>query len=74
MEIKESYLKNTFLFGFIFTLLVSCDRHDDYDKLAQATLSSKGEIFTDLPIGMGTNFYFPYGPDANNPVGSKLTD
>jgi hypothetical protein len=22
---------------------------------------------------MGTNFYFPYGPDANNPVGSKFS-
>ena len=74
MKIKEFInLKNTFLVGLIFTLSLSCDRHDDYDKLAQATLSTKGDIFTDLPIGMGSNFYFPYGPDTNNPVGSKLT-
>ena len=52
-------------------LLVLGCQYEDKD-LQVAEFSKTAEIFTDTPIGMGTNFYFPYGPDANNPPGSKL--
>ncbi|WP_310557938.1 glycosyl hydrolase family 16 [Flavobacterium sp.] len=51
-------------------LAVGC-QNDDAD-LQTAKASSTAEIFTDNPIGMGTNFYFPYGAGPDNPVGSKL--
>jgi len=53
-------------------LLVLGCQYEDKD-LQVAEFSKTAEIFIDTPIGMGTNFYFPYGPDANNPPGSKFT-
>lgn len=51
---------------------MNCER-DLSDEATDATFAKTAEVFTDAPVGMGTNFYFPYGPDANNPVGSKFT-
>ena len=52
-------------------LLVFGCQNDDAD-LQTAKASSTAEIFIDTPIGMGTNFYFPYGAGPDNPIGSKL--
>ncbi len=50
----------------------SCERNLS-DDVVLAGFANTAEIFTDAPVGMGTNFYFPYGPDATNPIGSKFT-
>jgi hypothetical protein len=59
------YLKITLLLGFVFTLNVSCER-DPSDDLRFEDNDNTGEIFTDTPIGLGSNFYFPF-------EGSKAT-
>jgi len=70
-NIKLTNLIIALLLGFIFTVSSSCERglSDDIDF---ATFSTNGDIFIDSPIGLGTFFYFPFAPDASNPVGSKL--
>lgn len=52
--------KMTLLFGFIFTMLVSCERELS-DEAVFATFSTAPEVFNDSPVGLGTDFYFPYG-------------
>ena len=69
---KFNLLKDILLLGFILLLSVSCEREVS-DDARLATFPTTGEIFTDTPVGMGSNFYFPYGPDGDNPVGSKFT-
>ena len=68
---KINYFKNTLLLGLVLITSVNCDGDMSVETLA--TFPKTAEIFTDTPVGMGTNFYFPYGPDANNPVGSKFS-
>jgi hypothetical protein len=52
-------------------LIFGCQTDDsDLQVVKRSTLA---EIFTDTPIGMGSNFYFPYGPSPDNPPGSKFT-
>lgn len=53
-------------------LLIGCERDISEDAVL-ATFADTADVFTDNPVGMGSDFYFPYGPDANNPVGSKPT-
>jgi hypothetical protein len=65
-------LKKSLLLGFILLVSLGCEREVS-DDARIATFSTTAEIFTDTPVGMGSNFYFPYGPDADNPVGSKFT-
>ncbi len=60
-----TYTKMTFLMGFVFTLMISCERELS-DEAEFATLPNTAEIFTDTPVGMGSNFYFPF-------TGSKAT-
>ena len=50
---------------------INCERELS-DDATLSNFSKTAEIFTDTPVGMGSNFYFPYGPDALNPIGSKL--
>lgn len=69
---KNMYLRLMLLLGFIFMASTSCEREIS-DEVEFATLAPTAEIFTDAPIGLGSLFYLPYGPDANNPVGSKPT-
>ena len=69
---KINYFKNTLLLGLVLVTSISCER-DLSDDATVATFPKTAEIFIDAPVGLGTNFYFPYGPDANNPVGSKFT-
>ena len=68
---KYNYIKATFLFGLFISVVVGCDRNASDDAVL-ASLPKTAEIFTDTPIGMGSNFYFPYGAGPDNPVGSKL--
>ena len=69
---KFNYLKNTLLLLLVLVTSVNCDRELS-DDAALSGLSKTAEVFTDLPVGMGSNFYFPYGPGPDNPVGSKFT-
>ena len=69
---KINYLINSFLLLVIVLVNLNCER-DLSDEATVATFAKTAEVFTDAPVGMGTNFYFPYGPDANNPVGSKFS-
>lgn len=62
---KYIYLKNSFILGLFFVASVSCEREVS-DEVEFATLPKTGEIFTDAPIGLGSNFYFPF-------EGSKAT-
>ncbi len=72
---KNIHYTNTrfsLLLAFIFSVFASCER-DVSDDVAFATFPATGDIFTDTPVGLGTNFYFPYGPSPENPPGSKPT-
>lgn len=62
---KINYFKITFLLGLVFLTNVNCER-DLSEDATLSTFSKMGEIFTDAPVGLGSNFYFPYG-------GSKAT-
>jgi hypothetical protein len=62
---KFIYLKNIFILGLLFVAAVSCEREIS-DEAAFATSPNTADVFTDTPIGLGSNFYFPY-------LGSKLT-
>ena len=70
--IQFIYLRNTLLLGLVLMTNFSCER-DISDEATLASLSNVGEIFTDTPVGMGSNFYFPYGGGPDNPIGSKPT-
>ena len=69
---KINYLRNSFLLTIVILVNLNCEREVS-DDARDATFPKTAEIFTDTPVGMGTNFYFPYGPDADNPVGSKFS-
>lgn len=66
MKFKTYINLKTALFSFVFLALVGCEREIS-DEAEFATFSSIGEIFTDAPIGLGTDFYLPFlgaKPDA----------
>ena len=62
---KINYLKNTLLLVFVLITSINCER-DLSDDATLSGFSKTGEIFTDTPVGLGSNFYFPYS-------GSKAT-
>ena len=62
---KNNYLKITFIVALMLLLNVSCERNLS-DDATLSTNAKTAEVFTDTPIGMGSDFYFPYG-------GSKAT-
>jgi hypothetical protein len=64
-NLKFIYTKNTLFLVMILMMSVSCER-DLSDEVEFATLGNTAEVFTDSPIGLGTDFYFPF-------LGSKLT-
>lgn len=64
-NIKFMYSKITLLTALLFVITMSCER-DISDEVEFATLSKTGEIFTDSPIGLGTDFYFPYTGSKDN--------
>lgn len=51
--------------ALIFIVVVSCER-EPTDEVEFATFAKTSEIFTDAPVGLGSNFYFPFS-------GSKLS-
>ena len=58
--------KVTVLLLLILSLTVGCERELS-DDATIATFSSTAEIFTDAPVGLGSDFYFPFAgskPDA----------
>ncbi len=59
-NMKIINLKNALLLALVFITSLSCERELS-DDATDATFSKNGIIFTDDFIGMGTNFYFPYG-------------
>lgn len=69
---KNIYPKHSILLVFLVLFVVGCEREFS-DEVQFATFSSTGEVFTDAPVGLGSDFYFPYGPEPSNPVGSKFT-
>ncbi len=62
---RNNYLKNSLLLGLILLVNISCERNLS-DEARDATFSKTAEIFTDTPVEMGTNFYFPYSGSKPN--------
>jgi hypothetical protein len=65
---KTKYLYSklaSVVFALLLFTFVGCERELSEDAVF-AEFSRTAEVFTDAPIGMGTDFYFPYG-------GSKAT-
>ncbi|GAA4968486.1 carbohydrate-binding protein [Algibacter aquimarinus] len=66
MKNIKNIQKNISLYLILILLLsISCER-DLSNEAELATFGKQGEIFTDSPIGLGTDFYFPF-------LGSKAT-
>lgn len=59
------YKPSLFLLAALVFAFVNCERSLE-DDLPLATFATTAEVFTDTPIGMGSDFYFPY-------AGSKAT-
>ncbi|MFI1772600.1 Ig-like domain-containing protein [Thalassobellus citreus] len=58
---KFIYSKITWLLLVLFFIInVSCER-DISEDAEFATFPNTAEVFLDTPIGLGSNFYFPYG-------------
>ena len=57
-NIKYNNLRNL-LFLLVLITLAGCERELS-DSAEFATFSKSGEVFTDAPIGLGTDFYFPF--------------
>jgi len=70
-NIHASLAKLSFFSAISAILLSSCEREPSSD-IAFATYPTTAYVFTDAPIGLGTNFYFPYAAGPDNPIGSKL--
>lgn len=64
-NIKLIYAKIALLLVLILIINIACER-DLSSEVEFATLDKTGEIFLDAPIGLGSNFYFPF-------LGSKAT-
>ena len=55
-----NYVRNTLLLGLVLITGSSCDRELS-DEATLASFARTAEVFIDAPVGMGSNFYFPYG-------------
>ncbi|WP_206075149.1 glycosyl hydrolase family 16 [Mangrovimonas spongiae] len=51
------------LLGLLLVFAFGCER-DLSDDAVEANFSTLGDVFLDAPVGLGTDFYFPYG-DSN---------
>ena len=58
-DIKFIYSKIILLSGLLFLVTMGCEREIS-NEVEFATNDSSGEIFTDSPIGLGRDFYFPF--------------
>jgi hypothetical protein len=59
-NIKINIIMKNLLLVLVTILLISCEREISADAVP-ATYAKTAEIFTESIIGMGTDFYFPYG-------------
>jgi hypothetical protein len=57
---KINYLVKTLLLGLVLVTGLNCER-DLSDEAVDALYPKTAEIFTDNVVGMGSDFYFPYG-------------
>ncbi len=65
MKNIKHFNSKTFFFALVFITLLGCER--ELSSAAEfATFAKTGDIFIDAPIGLGTDFYFPF-------LGSKPT-
>jgi Bacterial Ig-like domain (group 2) len=62
---KFNYLRNSLFLGLIILINMSCERELS-DEAKNATFAKTAEVFIDAPVGMGTDFYFPYGGSKPN--------
>ncbi|WP_439151927.1 carbohydrate-binding protein [Winogradskyella sp.] len=60
-NIRIIKLNKVFLAGAVLALALGCERDLNPDPSDESTFSSVGEIFTDNFVGMGTDFYKPFG-------------
>lgn len=58
-NIKFTFSKTVFLLSALFLIIVGCERELS-DEAVFATFPNTAEIFTDTPVGLGSNFYFPF--------------
>ncbi|SNZ01804.1 carbohydrate-binding protein [Flagellimonas pacifica] len=65
MKNRKQLNVKTILLALVFMAMLGCERELS-DEAEFATFSTTGEIFTDLPVGLGSDFYFPF-------LGSKAT-
>ncbi len=65
MKNIKHFNSKTFFFALVFITLLGCERELS-DAAEFATFAKTGDIFIDAPIGLGTDFYFPF-------LGSKPT-
>lgn len=59
-NIKFIYTNTVILLALVLITITSCERELS-DEVAFETFGKTAEIFTDTPIGLGSNFYFPFG-------------
>ncbi len=57
--IKYKNVKNLSLILLTISLVISCEREIS-DDAVDASFSMTGEVYTDSPVGLGSDFYFPY--------------
>jgi hypothetical protein len=62
---KINYFRNALLLGLVLITNINCERELS-DDATNATYPKTAEIFIEDVIGMGTNFYFPYGGSKPN--------
>jgi hypothetical protein len=62
---KLNYFRNALLLGLVLLTNINCERELS-DDATNATYPKTAEIFIEDVIGMGTNFYFPYGGSKPN--------
>ena len=65
MKTIQNIKQKSILILLLSVVFLGCEREIS-DEAVVASFSSTGEIFTDSPVGLGSDFYFPYG-------GSKAT-
>ena len=58
-NIKYINVPFALLLGLSLTVFYSCERNFS-DDVEYATFARTGEIFTDAPVGLGSDFYFPF--------------
>src|SRR5210317_1455020 len=65
MKTIQNIKQKSILILLLSVVFLGCEREIS-DEAVLTSFSSTGEIFTDSPVGLGSDFYFPYS-------GSKAT-